>query len=68
MLLAIKILEKRTAPSLNNPPKVKKINLFTLYNKRQVIVPKNKVKDSANILYYITKLKKLGKYQQATKE
>ena len=70
MLLAIKMLEKRTALPLTNAPKLKKVNLSTLRNKRQAIVPENKGKraDSANIVYYIIKLKKLVKYQQATKE
>ena len=33
-------------------------------------MPQNKAKraDSANVLYYVMKLKKLVKYQQATKE
>ena len=70
MLLAIKMLEKRTALPLTNASKLKKVNLSTLRNKRQAIVPKNKAKraDSTNVLYYIKKLKKLIKYQQATKE
>ena len=70
MLLAIRILEKRTAPSLTNVLKAKKVNLSTLRNKRWAIIPQNKAKyiNSTNILYYITKLKKLVKYQQATKK
>ena len=62
--------QKHTALPITNTPKLKKVNLSTLYNKRQAIVPKNKTKrtDSTNILYYITKLKKSVKYQQATKE
>ena len=62
--------QKRTALPLTNAPELKKVNLSTLRNKRWAIVPKNKVKraDSANVLYYITKLKKSVKYQQATEE
>jgi len=56
------MLEKRTALSLTDVPKAKKVNLSTLCNKRWVIIPKNNVKDSTNILYYIIKLKKLVKY------
>ena len=41
-----------------------------LCNKRWAMAPKNKAKcaDSANVLYYIMKLKKSLKYQQVTKE
>jgi len=44
-------------------PKLKKVNFFTLYNKKWAIVLKNKVKyiDFTNVLYYVIKLKKLVK-------
>ena len=55
---------------LTNAPKPKKVNLSTLRNKRWAIVPENKAKraDSANVSYYVTKLKKSVEYQQATEE
>ena len=57
------LLKYVTSP-FTNAPKLKKVNLFTLYNKRWAIIPQNKAKraDSANVLYYVTKLKKLVKY------
>ena len=64
LLLFIKILSKRVALPFTNIPKLKKVNLSTLYNKKWAIIFKNQVKyiDTTNILYYITKLKKSVKY------
>ena len=56
--------QKRTVSPPANALKPKKVNLFTLYNKKWVMVPENKARhaDSANVLYYVTKLKKLVEY------
>ena len=69
-LLAVKMSQKRTASPTTNAPEPKKANLSTLRNKRWAMVPENKAKraDSANISYYVTKLKKSVEYQQATEE
>ena len=58
------MLLKRVASPSTDVPKPKKVNLSTLCNKRWAIVPKNQAKhiNAANILYYITKLKKLVEY------
>ena len=63
-LFFTKISLKRIALPSTNTPKPKKVNLSTLYNKRWAIVPENQAKrvDAANILYYITKLKKSVEY------
>jgi hypothetical protein len=62
--------QKRTALPLTDAPEPKKVNLSTLRNKRWAIAPENKAKraDSANVSYYVTKLKKSVEYQQATEE
>ena len=58
------MLQKRPASPLTNAPELKKVNALTLRNKKWAMAPKNKAKraDSDNILYYVTKLKKLVEY------
>ena len=64
LLLFTKILSKYVALLFTNIPKLKKVNLSIFCNKRWAIILKNQVKyiDTANVSYYITKLKKSVKY------